>query len=208
MLVALAVLFAARGRRGAQLGSRPADDWIKTLDGETRVSSLKIPEVVAAMQLKPGQTVADIGAGSGLLSVPVAKAVGPRGRVYAVEIDANFFPAINKRAQDNGVTNITTVLGAFTDPKLPVATVDLAFFHDVLHHVENRGEYIKTLARYIAPGGRIVVVDFEGGQGPHLQQAELQVSRTQLNAWMTAAGFKQVADAKLFTDKYVLTFAR
>lgn len=191
-----------------QLGTRPTEEWIETLDGKARIATLKIDEVVAAMQVRPGQTVADIGAGTGLLSVPVAKAIGPRGRVFAVEIDAGFFPSIQKRASDSGVANIQTVLGSFTDPKLPVTTVDLAFFHDVLHHVDKRGEYLKTLAKYIAPAGRIFVVDFEGGRGPHVQQPELQVSRQQLAGWMKDAGFTQVADAKLFDDKYVLTFAR
>jgi len=206
--VALCLAIASVAPLSGQLASRPAEEWIKTLDGTTRVATLKIDEVVAAMQLKAGQTVADIGAGTGLLSVPVAKAVGPRGRVFAVEIDAGFFPVIKKRADDNGVTNIQTVLGSFTDPKLPVTTVDLAFFHDVLHHVDKRGEYLKTLAKYITPGGRIFVVDFEGGKGPHIQQPELQVSREQLAGWMKDAGFTQVADAKLFDDKFVLTFAR
>jgi cyclopropane fatty-acyl-phospholipid synthase-like methyltransferase len=208
LVVALCWSIASAATLSGQLASRPAEEWIKTLDGTTRVATLKIDDVVAAMQLKPGQTVADIGAGTGLLSVPVAKAVGPRGRVFAVEIDAGFFPVIKKRADDNGVTNIQTVLGSFTDPKLPVTNVDLAFFHDVLHHVDKRGEYLKTLAKYIAPGGRIFVVDFEGGKGPHVQQPELQVSREQLAAWMKDAGFTQVADAKLFDDKFVLTFGR
>ena len=152
--VALACALASTAPVAGQLASRPADEWIKTLDGTTRVATLKIDAVVSAMQLKPGQTVADIGAGTGLLSIPAAKAVGPRGRVFAVEIDAGFFPAIRKRADDNGVANVQTVLGSFTDPKLPSTNVDLAFFHDVLHHVENRGEYLKTLARYIAPVSR------------------------------------------------------
>jgi tRNA A58 N-methylase Trm61 len=117
--LALCLAIASVAPLSGQLASRPAEEWIKTLDGTTRVATLKIDEVVAAMQLKAGQTVADIGAGTGLLSVPVAKAVGPRGRVFAVEIDAGFFPVIKKRADDNGVTNIQTVLGSFTDPKLP-----------------------------------------------------------------------------------------
>jgi FkbM family methyltransferase len=210
LLLALTLCWgvASTAALSAQLGSRPAEEWIETLEGKTRVATLKIDEVVAAMQLKPGETVADIGAGTGLLSVPVAKAVGPGGRVFAVEVDAGFFPSIRKRAGDNTVTNLQTVLGSFTDPKLPVSNVDLAFFHDVLHHVEKRGEYLKTLAKYVAPAGRIVVVDFEAGRGPHVQQPELQVSREQLAAWMKDAGFTQVADAKLFDDKYVLTFAR
>jgi ubiquinone/menaquinone biosynthesis C-methylase UbiE len=205
---ALCLTIASVSPLADQLASRTAEEWIKTLDGTARVELLKIDEVVAAMHLQPGQTVADIGAGSGLLSVPAAKAVGPRGRVFAVEIDAGFFPAIKKRADENGVANVQPVLGSFTDPKLPVTTVDVAFFHDVLHHVENRGEYLKTLARYLSPAGRIFVVDFEGGKGPHAQQPDLQVSREQLSAWMAAAGFVQIADAKLFPDKFVLTFAR
>ncbi|HXT71456.1 MAG TPA: methyltransferase domain-containing protein [Vicinamibacterales bacterium] len=208
LTVAIALALAASASLAAQLGGRPAEEWIKTLDGTTRVSSLKIDEVVAAMKLQPGQTVADIGAGSGLLSVPVAKTVGPKGRVYSVEIDAGFFPAIQKRAADNGLANIQTVLGTFTDPKLPVARIDLAFFHDVLHHIQDRGPYLKTLSKYLSRTGRIFVVDFEGGQGPHAQQADLQVSREQLTGWMTEAGFVQTADAKLFRDKYVLTFSR
>ncbi len=208
LISAVLIAFAATATLAAQLAGRPAEEWIKTLDGPTRVSSLRIDEVVAAMQLKPGDHVADIGAGTGLLSVPAAKAVGPKGRVYAVEIDAGFFPAIQKRATDAGITNVQTVLGAFTDPKLPSTAIDLAFFHDVLHHVDNRGEYLKTLARYVSRTGRILVVDFEAGQGPHRAQPELEVSRQQLATWMAEAGFVQTADTKLFADKYVLTFAR
>jgi ubiquinone/menaquinone biosynthesis C-methylase UbiE len=190
-----------------QLSSRPADEWVKTLDGVARVASLKIDEVVAALHLRPGQTVADIGAGSGLLSVPLAKAVGPGGRVFAVEIDEGFFPIIRKRAGEAQVGNIETVLGAFTDPKLP-RPVDLALFHDVLHHVEDRAGYLKVLARYLAPSGRVFVVDYEGGQGPHRDQPELQVTREQLAGWMKAAGLVKVEDVKLFPDKYVLGYAR
>jgi uncharacterized protein (DUF305 family) len=192
----------------AQLASRPIDEWIKTLDGEARVSSLRIDEVVAALKLQPGQVVADIGAGTGLLDVPLARAVGPKGIAYAVEIDAGFFPEIKKRADAAGVTNIRTVLGKFTDPALPVTNVDLALFHDVLHHVQGRAEYLKTLARYLAPGGRVAVVDFEGGKGPHVKQPELEVTREQLNGWMKAAGLTQVEDIKMFSEKYFLVFAR
>ena len=59
------------------------------------------------------------------------------------------------------------MLGKFTDPGCLFRTIDVALFHDVLHHVESRADYLKTLASYLAPAGRIVVVDYEGGQGPH-----------------------------------------
>lgn len=203
----IALLLTATLRAG-QLGSRPADEWIKTLDGPVRVASMKIDELVAAMKLQPGQTVADVGAGSGLLVGPLAKAVGPRGRVYAVEIDAGFFPEIRKRAAAAEVTNVETVLGKFTDPALPVKSIDVAVFHDVLHHVEQRAVYLKMLASYLAPTGRVIVVDYEGGQGPHREQPALEVTRQQLAGWMTDAGFTQIEDVKLFSDKYFLVFAK
>jgi len=191
----------------AQLASRPAEEWIKTLEGPARVASLKIDEVVAALQLKPGQSLADIGAGPGVFEVPLAKAVGPSGRVFAVEIDAGFFPEIKKRADEAGVKNVQTVLGKFTDPALP-ANVDMALFHDVLHHVEDRAGYLKTLARYLTPSGRIAVIDYEGSAGPHKGQPELQVTREQLASWMKAAGLIQVDDVKLFADKYFVVFEK
>ena len=192
----------------AQLGSRPAEEWIKTLDGPARVSAMKIDELVAALKLRPGQTVADIGAGSGLLVAPLARAVGPKGRVYAVEIDEGFFPEIRKRAAAAQVTNVETVLGKFTDPALPAKNIDVAVFHDVLHHVDARAAYLKTLAGYLAPTGRIVVIDYEGGRGPHRDQPQLEVTREQLAGWMREAGLTQLEDVKLFSDKYYLVYGR
>jgi FkbM family methyltransferase len=205
-LMALLSLLGAPA--AAQLGSRPAEEWIQTLDGPARVSGLKIDEIVAALKLSPGQIVADIGAGSGLFSAPMAKAVAPNGRVYAVEIDAGFFPQIEKRAEAAQATNVQTVLGKYTDPALPAKNVDLAFFHDVMHHVAQRDAYIKSLAGYMAPSGRVAIIDYEAGQGPHSAQPELQVSREQLSKWMQAVRFTQVEDVKLFPDKYFLIFAR
>jgi SAM-dependent methyltransferase len=207
-LAAICLAFAWRTPAAAQLGSRPAEEWIKTLDGPQRVASMKIPEVVAALKLQPGQVIVDIGAGSGLLEPPLAKAVGPKGRIFAEDIDAGFFPEIRKRAADAQVKNVETILGKFTDPALPVKNVDLALFHDVMHHVEGRPAYLKTLANYLAPGGRIAVVDFEGGKGPHQGQPELEVTREELAGWMKDAGFTQVEDIKMFDDKYFLIFAR
>ena len=201
-------LLSATLAASPQLGSRPADEWIKTLDGEQRVAALKIDEVVAAMKLQPGQKVADIGAGPGLFEVPLAKGVGPTGRVYAEDIDAGFFPAIQKRTAEAQVTNVETVLGGFTDPKLPVKTIDVVLIHDVMHHIEKRSDFIKTLTGYLAPSGRIVVVDYEAGKGPHPDQPQLQVSREALIGWMSDAGLMRVDDVKLFPDKYYLIFAR
>ena len=201
------LVFIATAAVAAQLGPGPPRSGSRrsTVPGASRAGS---DEVVAALKLQQGQTVADIGAGSGLLEVPLAKAVGPRGHVYAVEIDAGFFPEIRKRTAAAQVTNVETVLGKFTDPALPVKSIDVAIFHDVIHHVENRPAYIKELAGYLAPAGRIVVIDYEGGKGPHREQPELEVTREQLTGWMRNAGFAQAEDVKMFPDKYFLAFAR
>ena len=208
LLAATLLARALSSTADAQLGARPVEEWIKTLDGPQRVASLKIPEVVAALKLQPGQIVADIGAGTGLLEVPLAKAVGPRGKVYAEDIDAGFFPEIKRRAAEGQVTNVETVLGTFTDPSLPVKNVDFALFHDVIHHVENRAAFLKTLAGYVGPKGRVAIVDYERGKGPHATDPALQVAREDLVGWMKDAGFIQVDDVSLFEDKYFLAFAR
>lgn len=205
---AFAAVMIAWALLAPQLGSRPAEEWIKTLDGPQRVASMRIPEIVAALKLQAGQKIADIGAGSGLFEVPLAKAVGGTGKVYAVEIDAGFFPEIKTRVADGQVTNVETVLGQFTDPALPVKDIDLAFFHDVIHHIEKRPEYLKTIAGYLAPSGRVAVVDFEAGKGPHTGAPQLEVSRAQLVGWMKDAGLAQVDDIKMFDDRYFLVFAK
>jgi predicted methyltransferase len=100
----------------AQRASRPADEWITTLEAPERVSGLKIPEVVAAIKLRPGDLVADLGAGSGLFVVSLSTAVGAKGKVLAVEIDRNFFPHIQRKAKAEGAANVQTTAGEVTDP--------------------------------------------------------------------------------------------
>src|SRR5437588_3315625 len=107
------------GPANGQLASRPAEEWVKTLDAPDRVKAMKIDEVVAALDVRPGAIVADIGAGSGLVSGPLAIAAGPRGVLYAVDIDKGLLAHVAERAAAQKITNIKTVLGEFTDPKLP-----------------------------------------------------------------------------------------
>jgi ubiquinone/menaquinone biosynthesis C-methylase UbiE len=206
-VVCLAFLVASAGIH-AQLASRPADEWKKTLEQASRVDNLKVDEIVMRIALKPGQVVADLGAGTGLFSVPLAKAVGPTGRLYAVEIDKGFFPQITEKASQQHLVNVSTVLGEFTDPKLPARDVDLAFMHDVLHHVQDRATYLKNAAGYLKPSGRFVVVDYQAAQSPHKDQPDLVVSEEQAIGWMKAAGLGKVERVPLFPDKYFLIFSR
>ena len=103
----------------AQLASRPAPDWILRLERPERIAGLKIDYIIQKLELKPGQVVADLGAGPGVISLPMAKTVGPTGKVYAVDIDQAFIDHINMRAKEQHVANVTAVLGQFSDPVLP-----------------------------------------------------------------------------------------
>jgi ubiquinone/menaquinone biosynthesis C-methylase UbiE len=195
------------GVAARQLASRPAEEWIKTLEAPARVAGLKVDEVIARLRLKPRDVVADLGAGSGLFAFPLARAV-PAGRVYAVELDEGFLTHIRGRAQEQRITNLQPVLGKFTDPALPARDVDLAFFHDVLHHVENRGSYLKSVAGYLRAGGRVAVIEFHPQQSPHREQPQLIVSKEETAGWLGAAGFAPVEEFDLFTDKWFVVYAR
>jgi len=191
----------------AQLASRPADEWLKTLEAPERVAGLKVDQVVAALKLRPTDVVADLGAGTGLFEVALAKAV-PSGRVYAVELDQAFFPHIQAKVKAAGLTNVRTVAGKFTDPSLPGRDVDVAFFHDVLHHVENRAAYLKTLTDYLKPGARIVVVEFTAADSPHKDQPALVVGKEQGAQLMAGIGFSPAEDHALFKDKWFVGYTR
>ena len=192
----------------AQLGARSTEEWLKTLDSANRVARLKVDEAVAALQLKPGNVVADIGAGSGVFTLPLARAVASTGKVYAVDIEKGLVDHITKKATEQKATNVQAVLGKFTDPNLPGRDVDLVFIYDVLHHIENRAEYIKNLAPYLKRTARIAVIDFHPELGPHKNDPALQITRDQTKAWMAAIGFKPVAEHRLYEDKWFVEYSR
>jgi ubiquinone/menaquinone biosynthesis C-methylase UbiE len=208
LLSALALVVALGTAASAQLASRPVEDWIKVLESPERLAGLKTDEVVASLKLPPGGVVADLGAGTGPFVVPLAKAVGPSGKIYAVEIDRNFFPLIEAKVKAANVPNVVTVIGAAMDPQLPTSDVDVAFFHDVLHHIENRGVYLKTVTKYLKPTARIVVIEFNPEHSPHKDQPSLLVSKEQAAAWLADVGFKPIADFPLFTDKWFVVYGK
>ena len=196
----------------AQLAPRKAEEWVPTLEGRQRAATLKIGEVLSKLSLKPGMVVADIGAGSGVFSRPLAEAVGSSGKVYAVDIQQDLLDYINKRDQEENIRNIQTVLGEFDDPKLPARDVDLAFINDVLHHIQHRAAYLKTLGAYLKPSGRIAIIEMDKNdpKTPHRNQPELLVGREDVEQWMSDAGFKQVEEyPDLFPGtKWFVVFAR
>ena len=206
-----AMLLSAAGLAGsaaAQLASRPAEEWIKTLESPNRIAGLKMPETLAALKIKPGQIVADIGAGTGIFSFAFVQSVRPGGKVYAVDIEQGLLDHIEEKAGEQGMTNfVKVVLGEFTDPNLP-ENIDLAFINDVLHHIEDRAGYLKNLAAYLKPGGRIAIIDFRTNMGGHRNQPELQTPPELATKWMAEAGLKPIEEINLFEDKWFVIYGK
>jgi ubiquinone/menaquinone biosynthesis C-methylase UbiE len=186
----------------AQLGSRSAADWIRTLERPERVTSLRIPEVIARLDLRSGMRVADIGAGTGVFTLPFAKAVG-NGPVYAVEVDQALLDHIGMRAREQQIANVRLVLGKFEDPTLPETNLDLAFFHDVLHHIADRGAYLKNLARYLGPNSRVAIIERAEGRGD-----EMHLTQAQVTALLAEVGFGKAQSVELFSDKWFTIYSR
>lgn len=207
-LVTACALVLAGIPLAGQLGSRPVEEWVKTLEAPDRVAGLQIEKVVGALGLDPGQVVADLGAGTGLFSVPLAKAVGPRGKVYAVEIQPGFLDYIKRKAADQGVSNVVPVLGKPADPALPASDVDLAFMHDVIHHIADRQAYLKHVVQYLKPSGRLAVVDLNPATSPHRDDGNLQVTKEQMGSWMRELGFATATEIPLASEKWFVVYSR
>ena len=129
------------------------DEYAKVLEDPSRDAWQKPHEVVMALDLKPTEVIADIGAGTGYFARRFAHHAA---KVYAVDIDDKLLAIIRQ----NAPPNLETILSAPDDPRLPAAKIDTIFFCDVLHHIENRPAYYTKLAQALKPNGRIVVVDF------------------------------------------------
>jgi len=117
--------------------------------------------VMQSLAIKPGERVADLGSGGGYFTFRLSQAVGPTGKVYAVDVDKDMLEDLAGRAKKDGYGNIEKVLAKYDDPSLP-EPVDVIFTSNVYHHIEARTKYFADAARYLRPGGRVAIVDFNG----------------------------------------------
>ncbi len=200
-------LVAASVPAYAQVGVRPAGEWIGVLDSPERIEGMRIPELIDRLAIRKGMVVADVGAGSGILTGPMALATGPEGIAYASDIDRELLAHVEQRASSSRLGNVKTVLGTFTDPKLP-QQVDLALMNDVLHHVQDRPLYLKNLAKYVKKGGRFAIVDYTAEGSPHRGDPAQIVTEPEVNAWAAAAGFERTQSFALYSDRYFVVYTK
>jgi SAM-dependent methyltransferase len=147
------------GREIAKVMSYSGAYW---LERPERTEEEKPERVLAALELKPGMVVADIGAGSGYYSSRIAERIGPSGIVYAVDVQPEMIDILRLQMKQRRTSNVEPILGAETDPRLPAATLDLALMVDVYHELEYPYEMLAAIVRALKPGGRVVFVEFRG----------------------------------------------
>lgn len=119
----------------------------------------KVQEIFAEMGIRSGATVADVGAGDGFFTSRLARAVGPDGRVLAVDIDDKVLERLRKRLDDDGIRNVTVIKGAGDDPKLPAAALDSALIVNAYHEIDRYESVLAALRRALKPDGRLVIVE-------------------------------------------------
>jgi arsenite methyltransferase len=118
-------------------------------------------KVIQSLEIKPGDHVADLGSGSGYFTFRLAQAVGPTGKVYAVDIDKQMNDLVIQRAQKEGAGNVEVVLAKPNDADLPASGVDLIFTVNTYHHIDDRIAYFTALKRSLRSGGRVAIIDFD-----------------------------------------------
>ena len=206
-LLALVLFLLLQHHQGAQHTFEDAGRWVQEFEDPSRDAWQKPDEVLGALALQQGDRVADIGAGSGYFTRRFARTVGESGIVYAVDIEPNMLQHIAQRAAEDGQTNIVPVLARPDSPMLAAGSVDVIFICDTIHHIENRSSYYQVLKRDLAPGGRLVIVDFLKDEdvpvGPPM---EMKIAKQDLIAELVAAGFRLKYERDFLPYQYFVVF--
>jgi len=155
-----------RDRPGYYMGRRIADvmSWrgAEWLYRQTRIEEEQPEAMLDALEIAPGSTVADVGAGVGYHSLRLSKRVGPEGRVLATDIQPQMIRMLKQNARAAGVRNVEAVLSTQRDAKLPAEAVDLILMVDVYHECSDPEAVLDNLFQALRPGGRLVLVEFRG----------------------------------------------
>jgi predicted methyltransferase len=216
--VAMLLLGGAAGAAGPHPGGTPSDRatashsfadvdyWSKVFDDPARDAWQKPTELVAALAPRPGQTVADLGAGTGYFSRYLADAVGPDGTVLAIEVEPTLVAHLRERAERERRATVVPVLASFDNPRLPAGGVDLIFIADTYHHLDRRQRYLPQLRRALRPGGRVAIVDWKPGELPEGPPPDHKLSPERVIEEMRAAGFELADNLDVLPYQYLLVF--
>jgi cyclopropane fatty-acyl-phospholipid synthase-like methyltransferase len=181
------------------------EKWSAEFDDPARDQWQKPHEIITALSLRPTDLVADIGAGTGYLSVRLARHL-TAGTVYAVDAEKNMIQHLAERAKASGIYNLRPILAETTSANLP-ERVDICVLLDVYHHISARPDYFKRLADSLKPGGRVAIIDFRP-DSPVRAPKEMRISADQIKTEMAAAGYQLVGTYDFLPYQNFLVFQR
>jgi SAM-dependent methyltransferase len=180
-----------------------AEQWAKRFDDPARDAWQKPAEVIAAMKLGPGMTVADIGAGTGYFEPHLARAVGPKGRVLALDVEPDMVRYLNERIAREKLVNVEAKQAALADPGLAPGSVDRILIVDTWHHIAERKAYAAKLKEALRPGGAVFIVDFrlDAKEGP---PKEHRIGPEDVSAELQAAGLAVEVPMTTLPQQYIV----
>jgi ubiquinone/menaquinone biosynthesis C-methylase UbiE len=176
------------------------------LDRSERESEEAPSKAIVALQIREGQVVADVGAGSGYYSVRLARAVGENGRVYATDIQPEMLALLKSKIAAERLSNVEPVLGTEADPKLPAASVDLVLMVDVYHELARPQEMLRALKRALRPDARLVLIEFrkESAWVPIREEHKMSVREARLE--LEAEGYRFDRNIDVLPWQHILVF--
>jgi len=193
------------GREIAHVMGHQAADWLERPEREEE----ERPDLLlSALRLKPGQVVADIGAGSGYLSWRMARQVGVKGIVYAVDIQPEMLELLARKMAQRSVTNVVPALGTITDPNLPAAAVDLVIMVDVYHEFSHPREMMAAIRRSLKPEGRVVFVEYRGEDPSVPIKRTHKMTEAQVRKEAQAAGLDWVETIETLPRQHIIVCQR
>lgn len=193
------------GREIAQVMGHQGADW---LERPERLQEERPDLLLSLLGLQPGQTVADIGAGTGYHTWRLAQAVGTNGLVYAVDIQPEMLDLLRRQMAARGIGNVRGILGTEAHPNLPTNAVDLALLVDVYHEFSRPYEMIEALCRSLKPGGRLVLVEFRAEDPEVPIKAVHKMSEAQVRREMALHPLEHVETIGKLPWQHVLVFRR
>jgi predicted methyltransferase len=177
------------------------------LESEERAEWQKPDEVLAALRLAPGQTVADIGAGGGYFTARFAGQLGETGQVYAVDVQDAMIERLQERVTAEDLTNVEVIRAEFDDPGLPKNACDLVFFSSVYKEINNRPAYMRKVGHSLKPGGRVAILEYRVDETAIGPPRNMRLSPEQITEEMETAGFHLVEEHDFLPRENFLVYA-